>query len=476
MSNLSERWTERIAESEGIKNQEVKYNLGYPKITEDEIWLHHDDVIRLLVLLLEERKFRNILGSRYPAIFIDEYQDTNKELVESLVRNYIVPIEGPLLGFFGDHWQRIYGANSVGSIDAPADKLLRIGKEANFRSDRLIVQVLNRMRPELIQHVKDPESTGVVSVYHTNTWPSERSKGSHWAGDMSPDAAHDTLQQVIQKLNDKGWDFAAEKTKILMLTNSILAAEQGYQNLHEAMSADDLLKKNDVYISFLADTVEPGAMAFSEKKYGEMLTAFNVGIPLLKTQADKMVWSTDVGSLVQLRKTGTIGNVIDLLKNTKKPALPRRIVEKEKKLADLLEVPEADRDEEDKLFISKLQKIRNAPYTELMNVVEYIDDKTLFSTKHGVKGAEFENVLIVLGRGWNLYNWNLFLEWVHSGVPADKKDTYERNRNLFYVACSRPQKRLALLFTQLISETGMKTLENWFAGAIESINFGQPDE
>jgi DNA helicase-2/ATP-dependent DNA helicase PcrA len=289
---------------------------------------------------------------------------------------------------------------------------------------------------------------------------------------MPPDAAHDTLQQTIQKLTDEGWDFAPEKTKILMLTNSILAAEQGYQNLHEAMSADDLLKKNDAYISFLADTVEPGAMAFSEKKYGEMLTAFDVGIPLLKTQADKMAWSKDVGSLVELRKTGTIGNVIDLLKNTKKPALPRRIVEKEKKLADLMEVPDADRSEEDRSFISKLQKIRNAPYVELMKVIEYINDKTLFSTKHGVKGAEFENVLIVLGRGWNLYNWNQFLEWAISGVPADKKDTFERNRNLFYVACSRPKKRLALLFTLLISETGMKTLKKWFGSAIEAVDFG----
>ena len=36
------------------------------------------------------------------------------------------------------------------------------------------------------------------------------------------------------------------------------------------------------------------------------------------------------------------------------------------------------------------------------------------------------------------------------------------DRNLFYVACSRPQKRLAILFTQLLSPGAMATLENWF--------------
>lgn len=30
--------------------------------------------------------------------------------------------------------------------------------------------------------------------------------------------------------------------------------------------------------------------------------------------------------------------------------------------------------------------------------------------KHGVKDAEFENVLVVVGRGWNKYNFGKMLE------------------------------------------------------------------
>jgi DNA helicase-2/ATP-dependent DNA helicase PcrA len=89
-----------------------------------------------------------------------------------------------------------------------------------------------------------------------------------------------------------------------------------------------------------------------------------------------------------------------------------------------------------------------------------------FETNHGVKGAEFENVLVVIGRGWSDYNFSEMLEWSAqpARVPANKQNKYEQNRNLFYVACSRPKKRLAILFTQLLSPVAMATVTSWFGG------------
>lgn len=46
--------------------------------------------------------------------------------------------------------------------------------------------------------------------------------------------------------------------------------------------------------------------------------------------------------------------------------------------------------------------------------------------------------------------------------PADKQDFFENNRNLFYVACSRPKVRLALLFTQLVSPAAIAKLTELF--------------
>lgn len=469
--NLSDRWKERVDEVEGVGNRKVTYDLGYPKITDNEIYLHHDDVIRLMTGLLDDPKFQKIVKSKFPVILIDEYQDTKIDLANALVRNFILTETGPLIGFFGDHWQTIYGTASCGLISAPADKLLMIGKQANFRSDRLIVESLNKIRTELPQHVSDTESTGEIIIFHSNTWTGNRRTELHWKDDLPEDIAHAYLEKTKSTLQDSGWDINPKTTKILMLTNNVLANEQGYNTLFEAFQdPDDFLKKNDDYIALLSDVVEPGANAFADGKYGEMFKIFDTKSPKIRNQQDKITWHEDMLKLIQAREQGSIGNIIDLLKETNKPRLSRRVNEKENHYAELSQIAENERSEKDQLFFKKVQNMRAVPYSELVNMVKYIEDKTLFSTKHGVKGAEFENVVIVFGRGWNHYNWNQLLEWMKNGVPASKTQTYERNRNLFYVACSRPKKRLAMLFTQKMSADALTQLETVFGNNITPIS------
>jgi DNA helicase-2/ATP-dependent DNA helicase PcrA len=471
ISALGEKWVARIEEAGGITDQKVIYNLGYPKITDTEIFLHHDDVIKLFTSLLSDVKFRKIFANKYPVLLIDEYQDTNLSLANTLVENFIETEEGPLIGFFGDHWQKIYGSSSCGLIQATDGKLLSIGKQANFRSDKSIVDVLNNMRPELPQHEHDPNSAGEISVYHTNNFTGERRTGAHWNGDLPEDVAHERLETLKELLLASGWNISPETTKILMLTNNVLASEQGYQTVSSAFSdSDDYLKKNNEYISFLTDTVEIGAAAFLEKRYGLMIEAFRINTNRIRRHSDKQVWHDAMMQLNDERTNGTIGSVIDLLKVTSKPRLPKKIDERENRIATVRLQPEAERSDEDKNFLTKYDGIRTIPYPEIGNLAKYIDDKTIYSTKHGVKGAQFENVIVVFGRGWNHYNWNQMLEHVNSGnVPAANRDAYERNRNLFYVACSRPQHRLSLLFTQELSANAILGLQRWFGERVQPI-------
>ena len=157
------------------------------------------------------------------------------------------------------------------------------------------------------------------------------------------------------------------------------------------------------------------------------------------------------------RENGAIGKVLDILKKTHRPRLPDKVQRIETEIANAS--PEKI---EESRTLSQISKLREITYRELISLALFINDRTPFSTKHGVKGAEFENVLVVLGRGWNQYNWNQFLEWFPNQFPPSKSDFYERNRNLFYVVCSRPKKRLALLFTQELSEAALGTLRFWF--------------
>ncbi|MDY0931120.1 UvrD-helicase domain-containing protein [Chryseobacterium sp. CFBP8996] len=468
IGGLSDKWQIRVDET-GLKSQEVIYNLGYPKMTDKEIYLHHNDVIKLFIFLLNEKKFRKLFSSNYPIILIDEYQDTNKDLANAIVDKFILTREGSKIGFFGDHWRKIYGSESCGLIEADEDKLRIIGKKANFRSDKNIVEMLNRLRPELQQHEYDSSSEGELLVLQTNNWEGERRQESHWKDDLPEETAHKYLESVKEKLTNNGWDLSSTKTKILMLTNNVLAAEQGYQNVANVFDTEDYLKKNDDYIAFLTDVVEVGWEAFNKKKYGEMLKVLGLKQIGIKKHHDKEVWHDAMVRLSDLRQTGTVGQVIELLKSTSKPQLSRKIEEKEFRYSTVSKLREEDRSDEDKVFFDKITRMRAIAFTEITNVSKYIDDQTLYSTKHGVKSAEFENVIVVFGRGWNLYNWNQFLEWYNSGnIPAAKKDAYERNRNLFYVACSRPKKRLCLLFTQELSEGALQGLNKLFGDVINS--------
>ncbi len=456
------KWIERLAEAKAgeIGSRRIDYELGYPTINEKFILLGHNDVIALTAALMDKPKFRDIFASRYPILFIDEYQDTNQKFAEALKTHLLVAGKPPLVGFFGDHWQKIYG-DGCGRIEHPS--LDVIGKGANFRSAPVIVDVLNRMRSELKQAAKDPKEQGSVSVYHTNDWAGSRRTDGHWKGDMPPEEAHRHLEALMKILAKDGWDFDPSETKILMLTHNVLAREQGYSGIVEALDgkSERFIKKEDHHIKFLVETIEPACAAYEGKRFGEMFDALGGGPPAINSHADKAGWAKDFDALLKLRDTGTVGAVIDHLRKAKRPGLPEAVERKETRLS----LPAAELKPEEVDSVERLRALRNVPYREIISLAHFIDEKTPFATKHGVKGAEFENVLVVIGRGWNMYDFNQMLEWAGAGIPAGKQDSFERNRNLFYVACSRPKKRLALLFTQKISTQAMATLDKWFGAS-----------
>lgn len=456
-------WAARLEPAGTIGTRRVHYELGYPAVRDDEVTLRHDDVLALMVRMLAFPKFRAVLTARYPIILIDEYQDTDAAFIDAIKARFLDAGEGLQLGFFGDHWQKIYG-EGCGLVDHPA--LTVIDKNANFRSVEPIVNVLNRMRPALPQLVSDPTLPGEARVFHTNRWTGLRRTGQgggHWTGDTSPEAAKAYVSLVKETLAADGWDLSATKTKVLMLTHGVLAREQGYASIPAIYGQfnDPWLKKEDPHIKFLADQLELACAAFAAKRYGEMFGCFGTSTPKVRRHADKIAWSDAMAALSAQRADGTIGDVVDFVAATPPMRLPEAVEEAERRLAE----NGAEPVEGESRRIGQLRQLRQVPYVELMALNRFIDGHTPFATKHGVKGAEFENVLVVVGRGWNKYNFGQMLEWFQAGPPADKVESFESNRNLFYVACSRPKARLAVLFTQLLSAEALGQLTDWFGPA-----------
>ena len=454
------KWVERLSAIDGIGTKSIEYTLGHPSARKENSYvsLGHNDVLALAARLLRHAKFRQLMASRFPILFIDEYQDTDAEFVSALKTHVLGTPNCPLVGFFGDHWQQIYD-RTCGRIEH--ESIIEIPQGANFRSDTAIVDVLNRMRPGLPQRTRGQSSPGLAVAYHTNDWRGQRQKGSQWKGDLPADIAHSHLQTLRAQLESEGWDFTAKKTKILMLTHNVLAQEQGYGGIAKAFSGSNssFANKEDDYVKFFVDGLEPVCRAYERKQYGEMFLAFGAGAPTIRSHIDKTRIAKEMDKLIALRSSESVGAIIEHLSASGFPQLPEAIEEKERRFKA---VPLT----EDKVeqWIERLRAFRQVPYKEVIALTDFLSESTLFSTKHGVKGDEFENVLVVVGRGWNQYDFNQFLELSArpDSIPDSKVDAYERNRNLLYVAFSRAKARLAVLFTQELSEMAMSTLSRWF--------------
>ena len=321
-----------------------------------------------------------------------------------------------------------------------------------------IVDVLNRLRPELTQAVSDPQAPGEARFFHANAYIGPRTNDTHSKEDLPPELARITRETLVKRLQAEGWDLG--KTKVLMLTHNVLAAEQGYPTIAEIFSGrtDLFAKKEDPAIKFFADSVEPMCAAYGASRYGDMFRVFGSG-PAITKHADKATWRGDMDTLQKLRLDGTVGQVIEHLKKTKRPSPPDRVLRRDEELGALqgAAIPG------DATALQRYSKLREVRYSEIIEVVKFVEKQTPFATQHSVKGAEFENVLVVLGGGWNHYNWPQLLELIETRALNSKNTKgFYRARNLFYVSLSRPMTRLAVLATQTLSGTALAAVKRLF--------------
>lgn len=458
----SENRKDKLMEAGGIGSKVVEYDLGFFGVDDKRVTLAHDDVPLYMSKLLANPKFQLLLQQQFPIIFIDEYQDTNRDFMAALTQYYFNQKKGPLIGLFGDHWQTIYNSE----YELAAYPIEGIDKGSNFRSTPPIVNVLNRLRPELAQAVSDPEAIGEARFFHTNAFTGVRTNTAHSKADLLPDMARTVRERLMQRLEDEGWDLG--KTKVLMLTHNVLAAEQGYPTIADIFRgrSDAFARKEDDCIKFFAETLEPMAEAYRTSNYAEVFRLYG-GRPAIHTQADKLAWRTDMDRLLQLREEGTIGAVLDHLQATKRPVLPDRVLRREEELRQLGGEPIPD----DATALRRHDALRAVAYPEVISLVKFVEKQSPFATQHSVKGAEFENVLVVLGGGWNHYNWPTMLELIETkALTAANTKGFYRARNLFYVSISRPMKRLAVLATQTLSNTALTSAAKLFGGKVEALD------
>lgn len=422
-------------EGDFCKITEIQYTLGYRYKENGIQYLYHDDVLRLFGLLLDNAKFRRIFSDKYPLILIDEYQDSYRPIIDRFTNYFISREEGPQFGFFGDAWQTIYQSNNAcGLIEH--EKLEVIMKGSNFRSAPRIVQLLNDIRPELPQQSAIDEFDGEVVVVTCDDYTGERRTDRNFKGDLPSEELKKRLDGISNYIKET--TPCGETLKILMITHKVLAAQQGYERLLDILK-DGLRDKQDPFLGFFMDTVEPAYKALQTSNMQLLFDTLGIKRYPITKKAEKSKWKQLAQSLSEARNRQSI-DVLKIVIDSKLLPIPPQV---ESYTQMYYTTPD--------LMYSgvTIKEFLELEYSQFLAAIDFLYPESVFSTEHGVKGEEYDNVVFVISKGWNQYQFETYVPMLNGSVPVPpgKEASFVRNRNLFYVCCSRPKKRLVFFIS-----------------------------
>lgn len=423
-------------EGDFYKVTKVDYNLGHRYKENGIQYLYHDDVLKLFCLLLDNAKFRRVFADKYPLILIDEYQDSYKPIIDRFVDYFIAKGSGPQFGFFGDAWQTIYQSNKACGV-IEHDNIDVIKKSSNFRSAPRIVHLLNDIRPDLPQKSAIDGFDGEVVVITSEDYNGARHTDRNFKGELPPEVLKSRLDEIEAKIKqDTPND---ESLKILMITHKVLATQQGYEELLNVLG-DGLRNKEDPFLLFFMNTVEPIYKALCTSNTQLLFDTLDIKRYPITRKSEKAKWQEFRKQLAEARTQKAI-DVLELVRQTDLIPMPPNL---DGYYCLYHDAPES-------MYIAEvtIRSFLELEYSQFLAAIDFLYPEAVFSTEHGVKGEEYDNVVFVISKGWNQYQFETYAPMITglSPIPEGKEASYERNRNLFYVCCSRPKKRLFLFVT-----------------------------
>lgn len=372
--------------------------IEYKKMFWEKNLLHHDDVLYFSFQLIRKYpEILEILRSKYPYFFIDEFQDTSP--IQTKIIKMIAEKE-TIVGIIGDASQSIYGFQGVDvkqfeEFDLPG--LTRYKIENNYRSTEDILNVLNHIRKDIVQCSPAGKRGETPKIF------------------VGP--AINNCTKLKQNLD-------SEKIYILSYANSTC-----YEMKNEYIGEN----VEDLFLTL--------KVMDSSKKRGDKIGSLIKGIELAKQdkykdaikEVSKNYKNEDnfKGQKVSLL---LIKEMIDLYSEYCNESLYDFycILEK-KKLTEQMKIP--------KITISRKTKInkfyQDKKYKDLLLCMKAYDDSSMYKTIHKAKGDEFDNVFVVIK-----YEDNSETKEIEGLSFLLNPDLKKEEHRVYYVSLSRAKERL----------------------------------
>lgn len=426
--------------------------------------LDHTEVIQMTAdFLTSKPTFKAVFIDKYPIVLIDESQDTNKVLMSVLFSVQLEYKDRFMLGLFGDTMQRIYLDGKEDLADSIPDDWEKPCKVMNHRSEKRIVDLCNSIRKKadsIQQCSRTDKPNGIVRVFITDN-----------------EDAYVYEQRVRKRMSritgDNEWE-EIEKVKSLTIEHKMAASRLGFKSFFTYMNnvnsyKQGLLKGNLAVISLFTQILIPLQEASFSNNQFEIMRIIREHSIDFEHHKDSLTPSV-IESLKQ-----SVEELLSLLVNehiTCRDLLnmvyEKRLFQLHKDLLRLLEDFPSEEDNEYDKYIN-LKNALDSNFFEIKRYYTYIQGRASFDTHQGVKGLEFDRVMVIIddkeSKG-TIFSYNR-LFGVEDKTDRDRKNESEgketsldRTRRLLYVTCSRAKDSLAIvLYTQDVEKAYMAIIE-----------------
>ena len=415
--------------------------------------LKHAEVIKISAQMITESKMlQRIIAQRYPILLIDESQDTKKELVDAffeIQKNYADIFT---LGLLGDQKQRIYADGKEKMVNIIPNDWEKPVKKMNYRCAKRIIKLANTIGKDLDIHAeqnpREDAGEGLVRLFVV-----QQREG------INKDEVEKTVMQIMfDCTRDDKWVGVNANVKILTLEHMMAARRLGFDKFFAPLNKVTkyqmtFLQGNVSEIEFFTKVVLP--MADSIEGNGQVaLDLLKANSPLLGRQNTEKPYELYLKCRENAKKVAdivnancTIRQIVEEIVKTQLFIVPDAV-----RQACLLKPADIDETTDDEL--KAWVEVMDLPIAMVRAYDDYVNHRSRFDTHQGVKGLEFECVIVIIddseAKGFLFSYDKLFgvkeLTDTDLRNKAEGKETsIERTQRLFYVTCTRARSSLAVV-------------------------------
>lgn len=435
--------------------------------------LKHAEVIKISSqMIMDSMMLQRIIAQRYPILLIDESQDTKKELVDAFFKIQENFANIFTLGLLGDQKQRIYADGKDNMVNVIPSDWEQPEKKMNYRCAKRIIKLANTIGKDLDIHAeqtpREDADAGLIRLFIV-----QQHEG------INKDEVEQTVMIIMSDHTaDEKWFGKDADVKILTLEHMMAARRLGFDQFFGPLSRVTKYQmtflQGTVYeLEFFTKEILPIADSIKEDGRGalEVLKAYS---PLLSKQNTEKPYELYLRCREEAEKVANMVNKNHTIREVVKSIWNSQLLTVPEVIRQASTLVAADITKEMEEDLQAWVMVMDLPINMVRGYDDYVNQRTRFDTHQGVKGLEFDRVMVIIddseARGFmfsydKLFGVKELTETDIRHIEAGKESSVDRTQRLFYVTCTRAKESLAIVMYTSDSEKVKNQAINkgWFS-------------